>query len=155
MNKVVLGKYVNTHGIKGEIRIKSNFPYKDRVFKINNEIIINNVNYIIKSYRVHKGFDMVTLDGINAINDIPFPKNIKVYIDRDKFLKKNDYLDSDLIGFIVYNSKIMKEVLDILYINSAKKLIKVSDGYIPFELVKKVDLENKKILIEDVDGLWK
>ena len=153
MNKVVLGKYVNTHGIKGEIRIKSNFPYKDRVFKINNEIIINNVNYIIKSYRVHKGFDMVTLDGINAINDIPFPKNIKVYIDRDKFLKKNDYLDSDLIGFIVYNSKIMKEVLDILYINSAKKLIKVSDGYIPFELVKKVDLENKKILIEDVDGL--
>ena len=155
MNKVVLGKYVNTHGIKGEIRIKSNFPYKDRVFKINNEIIINNVNYIIKSYRVHKGFDMVTLDGINAINDIPFPKNIKVYIDRDKFLEKNDYLDSDLIGFIVYNSKIMKEVLDILYINSAKKLIKVSDGYIPFELVKKVDLENKKILIEDVDGLWK
>ena len=153
MNKVVLGKYVNTHGIKGEIRIKSNFPYKDRVFKINNEIIINNVNYIIKSYRVHKGFDMVTLDGINAINDIPFPKNIKVYIDRDKFLEKNDYLDSDLIGFIVYNSKIMKEVLDILYINSAKKLIKVSDRYIPFELVKKVDLENKKILIEDVDGL--
>ena len=70
MNKVVLGKYCNTHGIKGEIRIKSNFPYKDKVFKINNEIIINNVNYIIKSYRVHKGYDMVTLDGISTLANL-------------------------------------------------------------------------------------
>lgn len=155
MNKVVLGKYVNTHGIKGEIRIKSNFPYKDKAFKINNEIIINDVNYIIKSYRVHKDYDMITLDGISSINAIPFPKNTKVYIDRDKILNENDYLDSDLIGFIVYNSVFEKEVLDILYINDTKKLIKVSDGYIPFELVKNVDLENKKILVEDVDGLWK
>lgn len=153
MNKVVLGKYVNTHGIKGEIRIKSNFPYKDKVFKKNSEIIINNKTYIIKSHRIHKDYDMVTLDGINSINDIPFLKNTKVYIDRDKFLKKNDYLDSDLIGFIVYNSKIMKEVLDIFYINDNKKLIKVDNGYIPFELIKNIDLENKKILIEDVDGL--
>lgn len=153
MEKIVLGKYVNTHGIKGEIRIKSNFPYKSKVFKINNEIIINDVNYSIKSYRVHKDYDMVTIDGINSINDIPFSKNTKVYIDRDKYLNKNDYLDSDLIGFIVYNSKIEREVLDVLYINDNKKLIKTSNGYIPFELVKNIDLENKKILIEEVDGL--
>ena len=155
MNKIILGKYVNTHGIKGEIRIKSNFPYKDRVFKINNEIIINDVVYVIKSYRVHKGYDMVTLDKINSINGIPFPKNTSVFIDRDKFLDKKDYLDSDLIGFIVYNSKIEREVLDIFYINDKKKLIKISEGYIPFELVKNVDLENKRILIGEVDGLWK
>ena len=153
MNKVVLGKYVNTHGIKGEIRIKSNFPYKSKVFKVNNEIIIDNKVYIIKSYRVHKEYDMVTLDGITDINMIPFHKNIKVYIDRDKYLTKKDYLDSDLIGFIVYNSKIEREVLDILFINDKKKLIQTKEGYIPFELVKNIDLENKRILIEDVDGL--
>ncbi len=155
MNKVVLGKYVNTHGIKGEIRIKSNFPYKDKVFKIDNEIIINNTNYKIKSYRVHKGYDMVTLEGINSINDIIFPKNINVFIDRDQYLLKNEYLDSDLIGFIVYNNKLERDVLDIYYINDKKKLIKTSDGYIPFELVKNIDLANKRILIEDVEGLWK
>ncbi len=153
MNKAYLGKYVNTHGLKGEIRIKSNFPYKERVFKINNEIIINNKSYVIKSYRVHKGYDMVTLDGIGDINLIPFPKNTNVYIDRDKYLSKKDYLDSDLIGFIVYNSKIEREVLDILFINDKKKLIKTKEGYIPFELVQNVDLENKRILIENVDGL--
>ena len=153
MNKVLLGKYVNTHGLKGEIRIKSNFPYKSKVFKINSEIIINDVSYIIKSYRVHKDYDMVTLDGINSINEIPFPKNTKVFIDRDKFLDKNDYLDSDLIGFIVYNSKIEREVSNIIYINDKKKLIQTDEGYIPFELVKDIDLENKRILIEEVDGL--
>ena len=153
MNKVLLGKYVNTHGLKGEIRIKSNFLYKDKVFKVGTEIIINDTSYIIKSYRVHKNYDMITLDGINSIDEIPFSKNTKVYVDRDKYLSKKDYLDSDLIGFIVYNSKIMKEVMDIIYLNNTKKLIKTIDGYIPFELVKDIDLNNKKILIEEVDGL--
>ena len=155
MNKVILGKYVNTHGIKGEIRIKSNFPYKSKVFKIDNEIIINDNIYKIKSYRVHKEYDMITLDGINSINDIPFPKNTKVFIDRDKYLSKKEYLDSDLIGFIVYNSKLEREVTGIYYINDKKKLIETKEGYIPFELVKNIDLDNKRILIEEVEGLWK
>ena len=153
MNKVIIGKYVNTHGINGEIRIKSNFPYKSKVFKMNNEIIINGNSYIIKSYRIHKDYDMVTLDKINSINDIPFSKNTNVFVDRDKYLLKNDYLDSDLIGFIVYNNVFEREVLDIFCINDKKKLIKTSEGYIPFELVKDIDLENKRILVEDVKGL--
>ena len=153
MNKVYLGKYVNTHGINGEIRIKSNFPYKDKVFKIDNEIIIKDNVYIINSYRVHKGYDMVTLEGINDINEISFPKNTSVFIDRSKYLSKKEYLDSDLIGFIVYNSRIEREVSEIIYLNDTKKLIKTKEGYIPFELVKNVDLENRKILIAEVDGL--
>ena len=153
MNKVILGKYVNTHGIKGEIRIKSNFKYKDRVFKIGNEIIINDKSYKICSYSVHKDYDMVTLKGISDINAIPFTKNTLVYIEKDKYLDNNDYLDSDLIGFIIYNSEIEKKVLDINYLNGNKKLFKVDNGYIPFELIKKIDFANKKILIEEVSGL--
>ena len=155
MNKVVLGKYVNTHGLKGEIRIKSNFKYKDLVFKVGNEIIINDIAYLINSYRVHKDYDMITLKGIDDINKIPFVKNTLVYIDRDKYLNKNDYLDSDLIGFIVYNSKFERKVIDIVYLNGNKKLLKTSNGYIPFELILDVDLMNKKIKVSEVEGLWK
>ena len=68
MSKIVVGKYVNTHGIKGEIRIKSNFDYKDKVFQIGHKIIIDNEVYEINSYRVHKDYDMVTLIGIDDIN---------------------------------------------------------------------------------------
>ena len=84
MNKIVIGKYVTTHGIKGEIRIKSDFNEKDKVFKVGNEIIIDKP-YVINSYRVHKGYDMVTLVGVNRIEDIINLKNSLVYIDRDKY----------------------------------------------------------------------
>ena len=35
MNKdyVYIGRITNTHGLKGEVKIRSNFDYKDRVFK--------------------------------------------------------------------------------------------------------------------------
>ena len=32
MKYVLIGKLVNTHGLKGEVRILSDFKYKDRVF---------------------------------------------------------------------------------------------------------------------------
>ena len=33
MKYVMLGKIVNTHGLKGEVRILSSFKYKDKVLK--------------------------------------------------------------------------------------------------------------------------
>ena len=38
MEYIYVGKIVNTHGIKGELRLLSKFPYKDKVF-INNMTI--------------------------------------------------------------------------------------------------------------------
>ena len=69
-NKVYIGKIVSTHGIKGEIRILSNFDYKDKVFKVGNKLIIENQDYTIKSYRKHKNYDMVTLNNFNNIDEI-------------------------------------------------------------------------------------
>lgn len=152
MKKIVIGKYVNTHGIKGEIRIKSNFEYKDRVFKIGNEIIIDKP-YIITGYRVHKDYDMVTLEGINSINDIIGLKNSLVYIDKDKYLSNDDYLDSDLIGFKIINKELDLIVTEISYINDKKKLLVAEKKLIPFELIDKIDYSNKIIIIKDVVGL--
>lgn len=152
MKKIVIGKYVNTHGIKGEIRIKSNFEYKERVFKVGNEIIIDKP-YIITGYRVHKDYDMVTLEGINSINDIINLKNSLVYIDKDKYLSNNDYLDSDLIGFKVTNNCLDLIVTDINYINEKKKLLVCEKKFIPFELIDKINYHNKIIIIKDVVGL--
>ena len=56
MEYLYLGKIVNTHGIKGEIRILSDFKYKSDVFKIGNNLYIgkNKIQEVINSYRVHK-----------------------------------------------------------------------------------------------------
>ena len=61
MEKVYIGKIVNTHGIKGELRILSDFEFKDKAFKVNSEIYIDNEKHIIKSYRRHKNYDMITV----------------------------------------------------------------------------------------------
>ena len=153
--KILIGKYVNTHGIKGEIRIKSDFKYKEKVFIVGNKIYLNDKDFIINSYRVHKDYDMVTLDGINDINDILPLKGSLVYFDKESLnLNQDEYLDTDLIGFIVYMDNILKgRVVEIEYLNKNKKLLKISDKLVPFELIKKIDFEKKEIILEKVEGL--
>ena len=100
MDKVYIGKIVNTHGIKGEVRILSNFLYKDKAFKVGTNIIIDEVTYKITSYRKHKQFDMVTLDGFNDINQVLFLMKKKVYKKRNELkLNSSEILDEDLIKY--------------------------------------------------------
>ena len=156
MKKIYIGKYVNTHGIKGEIRIKSVFKYKDKVFVIGNTIYINDKEFVINSYRVHKGYDMITLKGIDNINDIINLKGNDVYIDYNSInLSKDEYLDEDLLNCKVYMKKIEKGIVTgYKYFNKNKKILVVDKNkMVPFELIKKIDLDNKKIIIEEVDGL--
>lgn len=153
--EVLVGKYVKTHGIKGEIKIRSNFKYKDKVFKIGNQIKIKNQEFTIDGYRKHQEYDMITLKGIDNINQIIDLKGSNVYIDRYSLnLNNKEYLDTDLIGLDIYmNKKLVGKVLDINYINNNKKLLVVNQKYIPFELIKEIDFKNKKIIIEEVLGL--
>ena len=155
MEKILIGKYVSTHGIKGEIRIKSDFKYKDRVFKKDNIILINNQEFIITNYRIHKEYDMLSLKGIDNINQILGLKGSLVYTYKEQLnLKEQEYLDSDLINLNIYMSdKLIGKVNNITYINNTKKLYIVNNNYIPFELVKKLDIKNKKIEIVEVNGL--
>ncbi len=149
---IYIGKYVNTHGIKGEIRIKSDFKYKDKVFFVGNTLIIDNQEFIINSYRRHKEYDMVSFKGINNINQIIDLKGSKVFVFNIS-LDDGEYLDSTLIGFKVYMNNIYKgDVLDIKYLNNSKKILVVNNKYVPFELVN-VNLDKKRIDVMEVDGL--
>lgn len=157
MNLIYIGKLVNTHGLKGEIKIISDFKYKNDVFKKDNEIIIDSNIYKINSYRHHKVFDMLTLSNINDIETAEKLKGLNVYINKDNY-KFNGYLDSDLIGLDVYdNGKYKGKIMDILKTNNSDLL--VIDGIkrhmvpdIP-EFIKNVDLDKKQIEIKYIEGL--
>ena len=159
MNLIYLGKIVNTHGIKGEIRILSNFKYKKDVFKINNELYIgkNKEKVIITSYRIHKNYDMITLKDINDINDVLKYKGLDVYFDRDA-ININGILDEDLIGMEVYSDKYIGIVSDILSSNVQEFLVVKNDNVInmiPYvdHFIKKIDLDKKRIDINEIEGL--
>ena len=102
MDKVYIGKIVSTHGIKGELKILSDFSFKDKVFVVGNKLIIDDKEYIIKSYRVHKNFDMVTLDNYHDINEVLFLMKKSVYFDKDSLnLSDSEVLDEELITYEV------------------------------------------------------
>ncbi len=153
---ICIGKMTNTHGIKGEIRILSNFKYKMEVFKKDNYIYINGEKLKVKTHRVHKNYDMLTLEGYNDINEVLKFKGEKVYID------ENDYnfsgvLNEDLIGLDVYsNNEIIGKVLRVEE-NAGRELLVIKkedkEYLIPYvdEFVKRI--EKDKIEINLIKGL--
>jgi len=152
---IYLGKLVNTHGLKGEVRIVSDFKYKSSVFKKGSHLFINDDELIINTYRTHKEYDMVTFDGINNIDDVLKYKGKKVYI------KKEDYdfdgiLNEDLIGLPVYgDGKLIGNVTDI-YKNVNQELIVVDkDILIPYVPVFIKSINKDKIEINVIEGLLK
>lgn len=98
---------------------------------------------------------MLTFEGINDINQILSLKGNFLYANREDLgLKQEEYLDSDLIGLDLYQNNIfVGKVRDIAFITKNKKLLVINSHYVPFELIKKVDLKNKRIDIEEVLGL--
>ena len=157
MNFEYIGKLVNTHGLKGEVRIISDFKFKDDVFKLGNKIYINNDIYTIKSYRKHKLYDMIVFDEITDIEEALNIKGNNVYINKEDY-KFNGYLDSDLINLDVYDDEIYKGKIVDIYKTSSNDLL-VIEGIkrhmVPNTdiFVKKVDLNAKKIYINYIKGL--
>lgn len=160
MNLICIGKIVNTHGIKGEIRLLSNFYEKELVFKPKFKIYIGEEKEVqeINTYRRHKQFDMITLKGILDINLVLKYKGKKVYINKDDLNLKDNYLLEDLIGMNIIcdseNLGIVKDILD----NKAGKLLYISfakNYYIPYNnyYIKKVDLLKKEVKVEHVKDL--
>ena len=161
MNLIKIGKIVNTHGIKGELRILSKFPYKDKVFINNMKIYIDKKDIeIINTYRRHKNFDMITLKGYNNINEVLKYKGKYVYIDSsDIKLDNNKYLDEELIGLTVMYENIEKGIIkDIERYDKYSLLVILGkkEYLIPYNdnLIDKIDINNKKIYIKDIKGLF-
>lgn len=157
MNLLKVGHVSNTHGLKGEIRILSNFRFKCNAFKPSNKLYIMGDELVIKSYRVHKEYDMVTFKNLDSIDDVIIYKGEDVYIDRD-ILEYDGYLDEDLIGLSVFDGNIlMGKVVEIMKTN-AHDILVIQNGkrhMVPniSEFVKNIDLENKRIDINYIKGL--
>lgn len=160
---VRIGKIVNTHGIKGELRLLSNFKYKDRVFIQNRRIYIGDEKdeVIITGYRHHKIFEMITIEGYDNINEV------LRFLNKDVFVKKNDlslgkkeFLDEDLINLnVIFNNEEVGYIVAVRQINPKNKIIEamINDKItmIPYheDFIKDVDLDNKKVELELIEGM--
>ena len=156
---VCVGEIVNTHGIKGELRIVSDFKYKDKVFINGNKLYLGKrkQKVVITSYRKHKNYDMVKFEGIDDINDAIIFKGDDVFVKRES-LDIDGYVDEDIIGLKVYDEdKLIGKVTSIIKNKQEILLVKNRNKsyLIPFvdEFIKNIDLDKKILSINVIEGL--
>ena len=160
-NFICIGKIINTFGIKGELKIVSDFEYKDRIFKKDEIIYIGKLKTkeIINTHRIHKNYDLITFNNYNNINDVLKYKGENIYIDRfDLELNENEYLLNDLIGFEVIDNKNVIGIVIDYNKNINNILLKVKNNkifYIPLysNYVIKVDVGKKQIITNNGSDL--
>ena len=157
MTKLYIGKIVNTHGIKGELRIKDNLTTNQRkeIFKIGSNLIIDNKTYKITSYRTHKDYDMVTFLGFNNINEVLFLKGKKVYKSKDEInLNNEDILDSELVTYKVKTTDNLEgSILDVEETGNNYKILRLlidnREVLIPYHKdFVKIDSNKKEVIVK-------
>ncbi|MEI3158437.1 ribosome maturation factor RimM [Monoglobus pectinilyticus] len=111
-----IGKIVNTHGIRGEVKIQ---PWCDEpeLFDELEYLFIEGEKYNIVRNRFHKTCQIVQLENVNNIDDAERFKNKIVYINRDALeLPEGRYYIADIEGLTVkeQNGRILGVVDEII-----------------------------------------
>ena len=157
MEFIRIGKIVNTHGIKGELRILSDFRHKDKVFKVGMKFYVGKEKeeFIVNSYRFHKIFDMVTFKGFNNINEVLYLKGRPVYINKeDLVLDNGEVYIEDLIGYdVIIGEKVLGKVTGVMYNSKANDILKVGDTLVPYVKDLIIKIEDNKIYYKEIGGL--
>ncbi len=151
---ILVGKIINTFGIKGELKISSMFEYKERIFKEDFPIYIgiNKVKELISTHRFHKNHDLILFKGYSNINEVLKYKGENIYIKRSELpLRENEYLYQDLIGFKVYEQDEYLGIITDYEENNQNILFKVSGTktfYLPNidVYIQEINLLEKKII---------
>lgn len=160
MEKIYIGKIVNTHGIKGELRILSDFEFKEKAFKVGTNLYIKDEKHEIKSYRTHKNYDMITIDNYTNINEVLYLLKEDVYKDKDELdLSDKEILDSELLTYKVIDKNKKSGIIKEIFLASSKnKIMRVlfeKEILIPMNspMIKKIDKNEKIVEVELIDGM--
>lgn len=161
----LVGTIVSTHGIKGEVKVKSDSSFNR--FVIGNKLYLKNnektKEIIVDSHRTHKGFDLITFNGLKNINDVLEFVGFEVYVDIEgnEELEEGEFYFDDLIGLNAYDDEdnLLGVIIDINEVPQGiileLKKVDKTIAYIPFvdEFIKEVDLDEEKIIITPIEGL--
>ncbi|MBA5850488.1 16S rRNA processing protein RimM [Clostridium sp. cel8] len=154
---ITIGKIVNTHGIKGELKI---YPLTDDLnrFKILKDVYIDGKFRKVLNCKLQSKRAVLKIEGINSIEDASLYKGKYIKVKREDAIEldKGSYYITDIIGCRVIDTDgvdcgIVSDVLhtpnnDVYWIKEGKELlIPALEG-----IVLNVDIEKSEILIKPV-----
>ena len=105
-----VGKIVNTHGIRGEVRIVPTTDFPAERFKKNQSLVIRaqqgNVTVQIATARQHKQFMLVSFVDMANINDVEQYKECEIFVtdELQQGLPDNEYYYHEIIGLNVIDN---------------------------------------------------
>ena len=161
MQEMEIGKIVNTHGLKGHVKVEhwcdgiETFQYLDSIF-------IKGTEYNIESVKPHKNIFLLKLKNIDDINVAEGFKGAIITADREKLppLPEGTYYITDIIGLEVYeDEKYIGKISDWIETGSNNVYVikrpKGKDVLIPAidDVIKKIDIENKTMSVKLLEGL--
>lgn len=162
MSKIEVGKIVNTHGVRGDIKIN---PYIDDVeaFRDFEFIYVNDIKLKIKGVKFVKRNPILSIEGIDSVEKAEKYRNISAYVDEEMLpeLSDNEFYIKDILGLSVLTeegetlgtvTEVYKtgsnDVYEVLKEDGKKFLIPAIA-----QVVKEIDIRNKKMIIELLEGL--
>jgi len=164
-----VGKIVNTHGVRGEVRVISKTDFPEERYSPGSLLYLflpkknEPIKLVVKSHRKHKNFDLLTFEDYFNINDVePWKEGIlKVSEEQLNDLSDGEFYFYEIIGCTVFTKDneeigIVKEILT----PGANDVwvVKRNDGkefLIPYidDVVTDISIEEKKIMINPIEGL--
>lgn len=165
----IVGEIVNTHGVKGEVRVKQITDFVER-FDEGNTIYLQTAEdqYLpltIESSRFHKHLLLIRFKEYRTLDEAEELKGLTLHITKEQqmelALAPNQYYYHEIIECKVYTTEGEEiGVVDHILAPGANDVwvVKTEEGkehlipYIPL-VVKEVDIAAKKIIIEVMEGL--
>ncbi len=168
MNYYQVGRIINTHGIRGEVRVLSSSDFTEERYRpgstlylFRNDSLVEEV--VVKAHRRHKQFDLLSFEGKEDINDVERFKgcDIKVSEDQLQDLEDGSYYYHQIIGLEAVTlegerlgriSEILSPGANDVWVVSRKGrkdlLLPVID-----DVVKEVRLDEGIVLVDLLEGL--
>ena len=166
MKNLEVGQIVNTFGIKGFVKVN---PWVNDVMRFEKlkkvYIIIRNEHkeLEIEEVKYHKNQVLLKFKGIDTIEQAEIIRNAIIEIDRENAipLEKGEYFIADLLESEVFTDEGEKiGILDDIYNTGSKDIYVVKNELgknilLPGikDVIKEVDVENKKIIVHLLKGL--
>jgi 16S rRNA processing protein RimM len=160
-----IGQIINTHGIKGQVKV---YPLTDDVkrFKELKNVYIEKNNAItehkVESTIISNGFAILKIDGINDLTSAEAYKNCYLKINRDDAVKlpKGSYFISDIIGLEVktVEDDTLGVIKDVFQTGSNDVYVVDYNGkelLIPAikDVVKSIDIQNGTVTVKLLEGM--
>lgn len=167
-NYYKVGKIVNTHGIRGEVRVISTTDFTEERYQVGEKLFLFREDQevlplTIASYRRHKNFDLLSFEGYPNINQVEAFRDgiLKISEKQLTELNEHEYYYHEIIGLTVIDEE-DREIGKITEILSpgandvwVVKRKGQKDALIPYieSVVTDIDLTEGTVHVELPEGL--